>query len=161
MRKKPAPVPLVLKKYVGKKARGNGKKNGTITGEYSSTLPPQYYDCQKKSQEMHGMGTCRQSTLRKEMMLLCYHSSGSIGEDTGVRCSTMQQPLRCPGLEKEMAKQKNCEAQIHRDNAIESVINNVFNIFCTYLARTQISNNDCFLLCTITRHDLTMDMYLF
>ena len=103
MRKNTALVPLVLKKYKGKKARGKEKKTWKITQEYSSTLPPKYYDCQillgKPTVEEKRVRKCMASIppgrvhLRKDMMLLRYHSSGFIREVTGAQAtenSTMQ-----------------------------------------------------------------------
>lgn len=82
---------------------------------------------------------CHRSTSNQEQYDAASHSAG-------------------PGLEKEVAKKKYYEARIHRDHVTESEISSVLNIFCIYIARTQVSDN-CFLLYTIARQALTKDIH--
>lgn len=106
---------LSSKTTMEKKARGKEKKTGKIPWEHSSILPPKYYDCQS----LLGRGTAEEKRvrkcmacippgrvhLRKDKMLLCYPSSGFIGEVTGAEATQHSKPLCCPRLEKEeMAK---------------------------------------------------------
>lgn len=149
--RKNLPLCHVLKTYRGKKARGRSQEN-TVLHYYLSNMIARRKV--RKCTAWVPAGRAHYGRRCCCCAIAPLAPSGRTQECGAVQCSSHYIVL---GWKRRRWQSK----RTHRDNAIKSVINNVFNSFCIHLARTQISDNDCFLLCTITRHALTMDKYLF